>query len=288
MGTAGGWVESTASPSCARATGIEKVWVTPDDVKPSDDALRAIAEAEVIVLGPGSLYTSILPGLMLGRSATRSSPHRRSGCSCATSRRRPARRPATTWPTTSTRSSGHTARPVSSTSSSPTVTSARPPPTAALASPVALRWPPAGPIVPRLVLDDVVDPAGAALPRPDPAGRRPPPDRRARGQAPAGVAGVARDRVSRARSRPRRRRSGAELAAADATAAVRPTRAARLASVRRRADRDAVTGPPRDPTRPRRRQEPTPTPPSAVRLDRPREIIAGSPSCVASSSATAR
>ena len=61
---------STASRrSCARA-GIERVWVTPDDVRASEDALAAIADAELIVLGPGSLYTSLLPSLLIPRSAT--------------------------------------------------------------------------------------------------------------------------------------------------------------------------------------------------------------------------
>jgi uncharacterized cofD-like protein len=44
---------------------IERVWITPDGVDPSDDALAAIADAELIVLGPGSLYTSLLPNLLL-------------------------------------------------------------------------------------------------------------------------------------------------------------------------------------------------------------------------------
>jgi uncharacterized cofD-like protein len=44
---------------------IERVWITPEEVAPSDDALAAIADAELIVLGPGSLYTSLLPNLLL-------------------------------------------------------------------------------------------------------------------------------------------------------------------------------------------------------------------------------
>ena len=37
----------------------------PEDVEASEDALTAIAEAELIVLGPGSLYTSLLPSLLI-------------------------------------------------------------------------------------------------------------------------------------------------------------------------------------------------------------------------------
>jgi uncharacterized cofD-like protein len=44
---------------------IEQVWITPDEVAPSEDALAAIADAELIVIGPGSLYTSLLPSLLL-------------------------------------------------------------------------------------------------------------------------------------------------------------------------------------------------------------------------------
>jgi uncharacterized cofD-like protein len=48
-----------------RTAGIERVWLTPDDVRASDDALAAIAEADLIVIGPGSLYTSLLPSLLI-------------------------------------------------------------------------------------------------------------------------------------------------------------------------------------------------------------------------------
>ena len=44
---------------------IERVWMSPDGVDASEDALAAIADAELIVLGPGSLYTSLLPSLLL-------------------------------------------------------------------------------------------------------------------------------------------------------------------------------------------------------------------------------
>jgi uncharacterized cofD-like protein len=50
-----------------RTTGIERVWITPGDVAASEDALAAIGEAEILVLGPGSLYTSLLPVLLIPR-----------------------------------------------------------------------------------------------------------------------------------------------------------------------------------------------------------------------------
>ncbi len=37
----------------------------PENPRPLKDALEAIKEADVIVLGPGSLYTSILPNLLI-------------------------------------------------------------------------------------------------------------------------------------------------------------------------------------------------------------------------------
>ncbi|HLX34992.1 MAG TPA: gluconeogenesis factor YvcK family protein [Candidatus Limnocylindrales bacterium] len=55
----------TGQSTIMRTVGIERVWITPRDVAGSDDALTAIADAEIIVLGPGSLYTSVLPVLLI-------------------------------------------------------------------------------------------------------------------------------------------------------------------------------------------------------------------------------
>ncbi|HEY3523716.1 MAG TPA: gluconeogenesis factor YvcK family protein [Candidatus Limnocylindrales bacterium] len=57
--------EVTGQSLIARTVGIERVWVTPDDADACEDALHAIADADAIVIGPGSLYTSILPGLLV-------------------------------------------------------------------------------------------------------------------------------------------------------------------------------------------------------------------------------
>ena len=44
---------------------IKRITITPEDAIPTDDALTAIAQADIIVMGPGSLYTSILPNLII-------------------------------------------------------------------------------------------------------------------------------------------------------------------------------------------------------------------------------
>lgn len=44
---------------------VEKVWLEPGDVPGTPDALEAIATADLVVLGPGSLYTSLLPNLLV-------------------------------------------------------------------------------------------------------------------------------------------------------------------------------------------------------------------------------
>ena len=50
-------------------TPIRRLSLTPQDATPTDDALTAIAQADIIVMGPGSLYTSILPNLIINGMA---------------------------------------------------------------------------------------------------------------------------------------------------------------------------------------------------------------------------
>jgi len=47
----------------ASGSGIKRVYLEPEDSTPLPEALNAIKEADAIVLGPGSLYTSVLSTL---------------------------------------------------------------------------------------------------------------------------------------------------------------------------------------------------------------------------------
>lgn len=49
-----------------RAGGrVERVYLQPADIRGYPEAIRALLNADMIVLGPGSLYTSILPNLLV-------------------------------------------------------------------------------------------------------------------------------------------------------------------------------------------------------------------------------
>ena len=144
----------------AKTNRVDRVWVAPDDVRTTDDALRAIAEAEVIVLGPGSLFTSILPVLLVPgiRDAIQASgalvvyacnvatqPGETGGFDLADHLDVLERHGLGELPDVVLGNNRFNAAP----------------PPGWLGEPVRLRWPPAGSNPPRLVLDDLVDPANA-------------------------------------------------------------------------------------------------------------------------------
>ena len=54
---------------------ISRVWLEPEDPLPAPGVTDALESADAIVIGPGSLYTSIIPNLLVGKvsSAVRSS-----------------------------------------------------------------------------------------------------------------------------------------------------------------------------------------------------------------------
>jgi uncharacterized cofD-like protein len=143
-----------------RTPGIDRVWLTPEDVRASEDALTAIDEAELIVLGPGSLYTSLLPSLLIPairEAVARATAPRIFVCNVATQE----------GETTGFDLADHVEALLGHTT--PTLVdivlannqpAKRPgvPAGDVAAKAVSLRWPPSSTPVPRLILDDVVDP----------------------------------------------------------------------------------------------------------------------------------
>ncbi len=147
----------------ARTSGIREVWVTPDGVAACGDAVHAIGEADLLVLGPGSLFTSILPSLLLPaiRDAVLAAPALRVYvCNVATQQGETTEFDLADHVEALVR---HTAPGLLEVVLANNRFDARVP-DGWHGDPVRLRWPPglrAGAMVPRLALDDVVDPANA-------------------------------------------------------------------------------------------------------------------------------
>jgi uncharacterized cofD-like protein len=149
-----------------KTTGIERAWVTPANVAACEEALTAIAEADLIVLGPGSLYTSILPSLLLPeiRDAVAASPALRVYvCNVATQ----------DGETADLDLAGHVEALVAHAGAGivdVVLANNRPGDPATLrppSQPVRLTWPPTLAAAPRVVLDDVVDTGAAQRHDPD-------------------------------------------------------------------------------------------------------------------------
>ena len=140
----------------ARRASSASGWRPTTSSSPRTPSTRS-PEADVIVLGPGSLFTSILPSLLMPgirdavagvdrradlRLQRRDAGRRDGGL-------RPGRPPRGAWPRTPrpglvdvVLANNHVVSEGTDGSHS---------------DPVKLRWPPAGPAAPRLVLDDVID-----------------------------------------------------------------------------------------------------------------------------------
>jgi uncharacterized cofD-like protein len=149
-----------------RTAGIAEAWVSPTEVAACEDALVAIGDADLIVLGPGSLYTSLLPSLLLPairEAILESSAVRVYVCNVATQ----------DGETRDLDLAGHVEALVKHTGPDivdVVLANNRPADPASLrapSEPVRLTWPPALERAPRLVLDDVVD--AQAAQRHDPA-----------------------------------------------------------------------------------------------------------------------
>jgi uncharacterized cofD-like protein len=140
--------------------GIERLWLTPKDVPASSDAIRAIAEADCIVIGPGSLFTSLLPSLLLPeiREALLATPAPIFYvCNVATQAGETAGFDLAAHVEALV---AHTAPGIVDVVLANNRFDARTP-SGWRAEHVGLRWPPAVQPVPRLTLDDVVDPDNA-------------------------------------------------------------------------------------------------------------------------------
>jgi uncharacterized cofD-like protein len=140
----------------ARSFGIEAVWLTPEAVPVSAEAIAAIGEAEAIVLGPGSLFTSVLPPILLPpirRAVAESEAVRIYVCNVATQLGETSGFDLADHVEALARAVGPDLVDVV------VANSALPAVADGPSEPVRLRWPPAVEPPPRLVLEAVVDPA---------------------------------------------------------------------------------------------------------------------------------
>ncbi len=149
----------------ARTSGIERVWLTPEAVRASEDAVAAIGEADLIVIGPGSLFTSVMPSLLLPEirdAIASSSALRVYVCNVATQPGETAGYDLAAHVEALERHASEGLVDVVLANSrmlevEPRAAGSDGDVPYASSGPVQLRWPPSGDRPPRLVLDDLVD-----------------------------------------------------------------------------------------------------------------------------------
>jgi uncharacterized cofD-like protein len=142
----------------AATSGIERVWLTPEGVRAATDAISAIAEADLLVIGPGSLFTSVLPSLLLPEiraAVLASTAHRIYVCNVAT---QPGETTGFDLADHVEALERHTASGIVDVVLANS-RAAGPPGGETAGDAIRLRWPPSVDRPPRLVLDDLVDPA---------------------------------------------------------------------------------------------------------------------------------
>lgn len=153
----------TGQSAIARTPDIDKAWIGPDGVRAAEDAINAIDAAEIIVLGPGSLYTSVLPVLLIPEvraAVANSGAIRLYACNVATQK----------GETEGLDLADHVEALIRHTTPGlidVVLANDRLDRAGGGAGPVALRWPPALDPVPHLATDDVADPADPHHHEPD-------------------------------------------------------------------------------------------------------------------------
>jgi uncharacterized cofD-like protein len=144
-----------------RRSGIDEVWITPTAVEASADAIEAIEGADAIVIGPGSLFTSILPALLvpgIRRAVLASGAVRIYVANVATQVGETSGFDLARHVEVLER---HAGAGICDVVLADNAAGTAVPPAGWRAEPVRLRWPPESERVPRLVIDDVVDQANA-------------------------------------------------------------------------------------------------------------------------------
>jgi len=60
----GSWVEGETQIA-GSGKKIERIWLRPENARPLEEAVKAIKRADAIILGPGSVFTSVIPNLLV-------------------------------------------------------------------------------------------------------------------------------------------------------------------------------------------------------------------------------